>query len=312
MYDYQFNNQEALLYISLIGLCALLFSTPMYAEIYRWTDENGRVHFADKKTANRKTDNLSVRYKVEDPFTISITGKQYNFPLKTKGVIRSSVLKMGEILSDKLGIQYKDNAHINIIIFGDEKRYIAYGGKKTSGGFYSRKKNEAVIKQSHSVNRTLKTVIHETSHLLLSYNYGHTPRWLDEGLAEYFEGMRLSFSAVEIPPNTRWHKKLKQLLLSNHLYSLKEYVSLSPRNWIVYNDANDDLGYAYGWSIISFLMSSEKGQGTLEKLFTGLKNSTRNKNYSFNAINRFFPGGFVTFEEEWRIWLYNKSKSTFY
>ena len=312
MCHFSVNTQKTCFNIFLVGLCVLLFSASLHAEIYRWTDKNGRVHFADKKTASIHADNVSEDYKVKDPFTISITGKQYHIPLKTKGVIRSSVLKMAAILSNKLAIQYKDNAHINVIIFGDEKSYFAYGGKKGTSGFYSQKKNEAVIKQSYNVDATLNTVIHETSHLLISYNYGHVPRWLDEGLAEYFEGMRLSFSSVEIPPNVRWHKNLKQQLLSNRLYSLKDYVSLTPRDWVAYDNANDNLGYAYGWSIISFLMSSEKGQHTLKQLFMGLKNNARKKQYSFNAINRFYPGGFVKFEEQWRVWLYQIKKSTFF
>ena len=312
MYKYRLIIQRTLFNVYFIGFFMLFFSASLHAEIYRWTDENGRVHFTDKKRANSESDNLTTHYKVKDPFSISITGKQYKIPLKTKGVIRSSVLKMAAILSNKLGVEYKDNAHINVIIFGDERSYIEYGGKKKSSGFYSSKKNEAVIKQTRSVNTTLKTVIHETSHLLLSYNYGHVPRWLDEGLAEYFEGMQLSFSSVEIPPNLRWHKNLKQQLLSDNLYSLREYVSLSPRNWIAYDNANNNLGYAYGWSIISFLMSSDKGQHTLKQLFVGLKNSARKKDYSFNVIDRFYPGGFVNFEAQWKVWLYDKKKSTFY
>jgi Peptidase MA superfamily/Domain of unknown function (DUF4124) len=296
----------------IFGICILLLSETLCAEIYRWSDENGRVHFTDKKQVNRKADNVSDSYKVKDPFAINITGKQYNIPLKTKGTIRNSILRMGAILSDKIGIQYKDNAHINVIIFGDERGYLKYGGKKGTGGFYSKKKNEAVVKRSYNVNSTLKTVVHETSHLLLSYNYGNTPRWLDEGLAEYFEGMKLSFNSVEIPTNARWNKKLEQKLLSHNLYSLKEYVSLSARDWIAYNNANDNLGYAYGWSIISFLMSSAEGQSVLKHLFSGLKNSARNNEYSFTVLQRFFPGGFVKFEEEWMIWLYQNKKSTFH
>lgn len=297
-----------------IFLCLLFqfYSSITNAEIYRWTDETGRIQFSDKKPLKSQSDNVSQKYNTKDPFTINISGRGYHIPLKTKGVIRSSVIKMSEILSDKLGIEYKNNTHIDVIIFGDKNSYIAYGGKPNTSGFYSRKKNEAVARKTYNDNTTLKTVIHETSHLLLSYNYRNIPRWLDEGLAEYFEGMKLSFTSVEIPPNERWHKRLKKLLLNGNLISLKEYISLTPGNWVAFDNANDNIGYAYGWSIMSFLMSTPEGQHTLSQLFSGLKNAKQNKDYSFNTINRFYPGGFNVFESDWKAWLYPKKSSTFY
>ncbi|MEJ2693217.1 MAG: DUF4124 domain-containing protein [Candidatus Thiodiazotropha sp.] len=39
-------------YRFLTALClTLLFSSPLQAEVYRWTDEKGRVHFSDRPTS---------------------------------------------------------------------------------------------------------------------------------------------------------------------------------------------------------------------------------------------------------------------
>lgn len=282
------------------------------SEIYQWTDEKGKIHYSDRNPGNNNSLDVSAIYNVEDAFTIDIEGREYRIPLKTKGIIRNSVIKMGEILSDKLGVEYKDGAHVNVIIFGDTKGYQAYGGKKQSGGYYSIKNKEAVIRKSNSVDKTLESVIHETSHLLLSFNYGNTPRWLDEGLAEYFEKMKLLFSSVEIPPDHRWNNKLKSHLKAGNLVTISEYVTQTPNEWVLANDANDNLGYAYGWSLVFFLMSSEEGQNTLRQLFAGLKNNKKNKDYSAKSLDHSYPGGIKRLEKKWRNWIYIKKTSTYY
>ncbi len=46
-------------YFLLIGL--LLFSHSNFAEIYKWTDENGRTHYSDKPNTDRKVEKLNIK-----------------------------------------------------------------------------------------------------------------------------------------------------------------------------------------------------------------------------------------------------------
>lgn len=36
------------------ALCALMFAAPSQAQVYKWTDAQGRLHFSDKAPANQK------------------------------------------------------------------------------------------------------------------------------------------------------------------------------------------------------------------------------------------------------------------
>jgi glutaredoxin len=44
----------------LVGLC-LLAATAASAEIYRWTDSDGRIHYSDKPPADRKVQQVKIR-----------------------------------------------------------------------------------------------------------------------------------------------------------------------------------------------------------------------------------------------------------
>ena len=39
----------------------ILFALPAHADIYKWTDENGKVHYGDQAPANPKTKTLNVK-----------------------------------------------------------------------------------------------------------------------------------------------------------------------------------------------------------------------------------------------------------
>ena len=43
-----------------IALIVLLFSTSLSAEVFRWVDENGKVHFGDRPPMGQKTETLDL------------------------------------------------------------------------------------------------------------------------------------------------------------------------------------------------------------------------------------------------------------
>jgi len=45
----------------LILCCLALFSCMAFAEIYKWTDENGTVHFASKPPPQLKAEKVNVQ-----------------------------------------------------------------------------------------------------------------------------------------------------------------------------------------------------------------------------------------------------------
>jgi len=53
---------KKIILIIISGLMLSLFSLTSYAEIYRWTDKNGKVHFSDKPVSDKaKTVDINVK-----------------------------------------------------------------------------------------------------------------------------------------------------------------------------------------------------------------------------------------------------------
>lgn len=48
----------------ILGACLILTSATAIAEIYKWTDETGKVHYGDRKPENRAAEKVNVRVRV--------------------------------------------------------------------------------------------------------------------------------------------------------------------------------------------------------------------------------------------------------
>ena len=58
----------------LIGLC-LLAAMAASAEIYRWTDSDGRIHYSDKPPADRKVQQVKIRVQsISGPAVVTQAG----------------------------------------------------------------------------------------------------------------------------------------------------------------------------------------------------------------------------------------------
>lgn len=49
-----------------LAIALLILSTPLHAEIYKWTDENGKVHFSDKVPVKERDKAESVNVSIKN------------------------------------------------------------------------------------------------------------------------------------------------------------------------------------------------------------------------------------------------------
>jgi hypothetical protein len=63
----------------LLGTFGLLFTTPVFAEIYKWTDAQGKVHYSDKKIADSaQAQNLNLGTMPAAKPVDTLSAKRYN------------------------------------------------------------------------------------------------------------------------------------------------------------------------------------------------------------------------------------------
>jgi hypothetical protein len=162
-------------------------------------------------------------------------------------------------------------------------------------GFYHGTSNRALVLHAGDGDRTLATAIHEAVHVINAGVFGRTPRWFNEGLAEYFERMEARGQAVLIPASPEWTSlltdgsarvPLQRLLRADDFWP----VNLTPQY------------YATSWAFLYFLLDPDRRvHGT--KLFRTL---AREKCDALNAVAFFdgeYPGGMPALQRDFDRWL---------
>lgn len=97
----------------------------------------------------------------------------------------------------------------------------------------------------------IRTAMHELIHDLLRQAQSAPPRWLEEGLAEYFSNARVTGSRVTAGEPIREHVALleqRSLMTLDQLFAMKE---ASP-------DGSSQLFYAQSWAAVSWLISTDQ------------------------------------------------------
>ena len=122
-------------------------------------------------------------------------------------------------------------APIRIVLFAREKDYRPFGRKDTAGYFTPQLPNDldgvpTMVLWGGLVQSTRVTFQHELTHLFVRRSLGWAPRWLNEGLAEYYETFELRdgsavlglpLVSVGITTGSEWRSV--QIALRDRLYA---------------------------------------------------------------------------------------------
>ena len=140
----------------------------------------------------------------------------------------------------------------DVYLFSGQASYLAYASElygfnaTGSGGFYTNELKQLLIWNLPQRDQMLRTIRHEGLHQYMDSAYGWIPRWLNEGLAEYFENADRS--------GTRWelglpHSRHVRVLRQESPAGLEEFLGQTDRQFM----ARTDLSYAQSWALVHFL-----------------------------------------------------------
>ena len=269
--------------------------------IYKWIDDDGQTHMADRRPEGRIASVVDLGMKKQD-FTYEIIPDGVALPINFQGQLTAGSKRMYDSWHFFLGEENLRQSRIQLLLMGDPDRFDAYHtngspGSRQVDGFYRMSKNQAVVKYRPArPDRNLAVSFHEISHLITAAHLGPTPPWLTEGLAEYFETMQVQGQSGAIYPD-RGHIKLLQTI---SLPSLREYLSIGRPEW---HGEDRNRNYAIAWSIIHFLMEGSPGMYALQET---VKQAQENFCKPFSAavaLGKAYPGGLRQLEADWLKWL---------
>jgi len=295
----------------LAGLFALLFAATAGAGIYTWKDAQGRVHFADRAPGDaparaiaetRSTGIAGLEIHIADPS--GVLGK------RERELAEAGIRRVHEVYTGLFRLPLRRTVLIDIHLFptlpamqawaaGLDARAQLPGGVL---GVYLHTQNViGVWRHSDDAQRVIATLLHEASHVIVAQLSPQAPAWLQEGLAQYFEGLDLSRGGYVVRPTPEASAAINAWVARGELVTLQQYFSLDNARWRhLAHDEQNPIPYVVAWSVSYFLMSKPVGRQIVTELLQDMAASKRPP--TRDAIEQRYPGGYALMEYEWFKW----------
>jgi hypothetical protein len=204
-----------------------------------------------------------------------------------------------QVYHDTLGYAEAPEVRLKGHYFCSESAYEAYkrrlGATSASGtGFFSPRYQEIVV-MSHAPHQGRQTLMHEASHALLRSQKAVYSKWLNEGLAEYFEGASWDeHTGFQIQPQPLKDERVKALYRKGKLPTLAAYLKLSDSQWQGLQSPVP-VGSTIAWSLVYYLMENPQYHGVIRTLIADQQQGRS----SVESLSQHYPGGLPRLEQDW-------------
>ncbi len=265
----------------------VLFSTPCPCSAYG--DPPSVTRFQDPDGTFFQLELIPVEY-IPSPELVSAA--------------QNGIAFLYRFLKHELGAQFPQELTFKIRMFADPNQHGEYlrtqGAPILFPGVYFPHLNEIAMAVQADDKETRELLFHETVHAFMRQALPSIPRWMNEGLAQYFSTLEPTPEGLRVSPLLGYDYYVKQLLASGELTDLRAYLEVGGE-WEEYNEASLSPQYGAAWSVIYFLMGSPEGQTVIRNLIAHCKNASIGQIPSTTeTINLYYPGGIEALDAAWR------------
>lgn len=236
--------------------------------------------------------------------------------IQIRSAIESVFPRILSICIEELGMQFDDEVSLNIRIIDELSAFEDYKNQNSDlhyavEGYYAVEDDSIVVWGNDARQKMVATIYHEGTHAMLRREFDSVPSWIDEGLAEYFEGFRVhETSTVALSPqyNDGWAKRF---LYEGQLIPLAEYLQLTNHEWVVLDQESRHVPRIMAWSLISYLMSSREGRHALRRYIQAIRKAspTEAMATAYQELDSAYRGGVANLERDWKSWIIEKRKA---
>ena len=181
--------------------------------------------------------------------------------------------------------QIPDSLPVVVNLYKSRKQFLevrnAQNAAITKTGFYSSRSRQCYIYYGDDY---INVTVHEVSHLLMHYhNYYGVPHWINEGMAEFFEGLYINEkNAIYVDQQTGRLQKLKGYISSGEL-DMNKYFGPEMSSWS--NKQDIDLKYNVAYGIIYFIIKTHPEY--IKQILTSLKKGESSTTALANSYGSF-------------------------
>lgn len=270
------------------------------SKIYKWVDAQGKTHFGDSphgRTGPVETIDLDAG---KDYFDLAIRTKNAVLPPDFRSDLDIHIRKTYDIMSSLLPAEQLQKVAVNLWVFDKESQYQEfhdrYAGPSSakSLGFHSSRENIAAAQNRHGPEQLLSTSLHEAVHVMNAGMFGWTERWLNEGMAEYFEHIKVYGQTGEVQVVPRSLRTIAKTKLD-----FAFLVQADGEDW--QGEFRQPL-YAYSWGWVFFLMQEPDTQSLLIDYLSSTARSPCEVSDSYAFFQQQYPGGVAKLQQNFDRW----------
>lgn len=280
-----------------------------FAEIYKWVDEQGRVHYGDRARSQNKAEQVELESETTywKPYEIEVQWDSVDLTKAEIERIANDVNNVYRFYDHVIYFDMYKTVPVKIRIFPNSTQYYEYIHQVTkkpptpSWGVFIFRTNEIVVYMREQREKTFNTIKHETSHAILYTMARRTPVWLNEGMAELMEHLVNDDGQLVIHPHRDNAKVLRRAKEKNKLDDIERFLDLQSKEWTALNHGGNYFFQSMAGEFIFFLFSSNTDRTFVRNL---LQNYKRGGNLrSLYLVDEYYLGGRGSLNLKWRNWL---------
>ncbi|MCR8913357.1 DUF4124 domain-containing protein [Marinobacter panjinensis] len=292
----------------------LIIANSGYAEIYKWVDEDGKIHFSDRKdhSVEQEVVNVNPGASKWSRFDIKVKAVDVELSDEENQQIVDGVNNVYEFFDRVMSFDMYRTVPVNILIFKDRAEYQKYlirnnrGTAVASYGLYIPSEHQIAVYVRENRSLTFKTIKHEVSHAVVDTIVPYAPAWLNEGLAEQMEMLERDESGLyfERHQENRW--VVAQAREQGRLTDIDQFLRLSSNKWRHSEMSGHGSLRAQSGQFLSFLLSKPTRRNFVVRLMHNFNRGDRTLAYYLVDDN--YIGGVSMLSLDWRRWLHEQGR----
>ncbi|WP_417521700.1 DUF4124 domain-containing protein [Marinobacter sp.] len=294
----------------------MIAASTVHAEIYKWVDGDGKVHFSDRKDHKVEQQIVNVKPGVSkwSRFKIDINAVDVELTDEENQQIVDGTNNVYEFFDRVMSFDMYRTVPVNIMIFKGRAEYRNYlirnnrGKAVASYGLYIPSENQIVVYMQKNRRLTFRTIKHEVSHAIIDTIVPYAPAWLNEGLAEQMEMLERDGSGLYFERHRENQWVVAQARELGRLNEIDQFLKLSSDKWLHSDASGKGSLRAQAGQFIYFLLSKPTSRNFLVRLMHNFNRGDRTLSYYLVDDN--YIGGVSMLSLDWGRWLHGQGRES--
>jgi len=307
-----FKRSRKAVHPALLFLLFTIVASTGYAKIYKWVDEDGKVHFSDRQDHRVEQEVVNVKPGASEwsRFEIDIKTVDVDLSEEEHQQIVEGVNNVYEFFDRVMSFDMHRTVPVNILILKDSATYRNYLVRRDRGmavasyGLYIPSEHQIVVYVQENRSLTFKTIKHEVSHAVVDTIVPYSPAWLNEGLAEQMEMLERDESGLyfERHHENRW--VVDQAREQGRLTAIDQLLKLPSNKWRHSDFSGRSSLRAQSGQFVYFLLAKPTSRNFVVRLMHNFNRGDRTLSYYLVDDN--YIGGVTMLALDWRRWLHDQ------